>query len=56
MLNIRKAKLPIGGMIKANFKKCLNVSTAALFIPNWLELRDWQATFDKIVPLKFYKE
>lgn len=41
LVKVKAAKFPIGHMIKPSFKKCLNVSTAALLIPGWLQFRDW---------------
>ncbi|CAD8107570.1 unnamed protein product [Paramecium sonneborni] len=52
-LGVRSAKLPIGQYIKKNYKKCLNVSTAALMITGWLKYKDWSKAFDSVVPQKF---
>jgi tRNA (guanine9-N1)-methyltransferase len=41
LIGVRSARLPISHMIKANFKKALNVSTAALMIPAYLQYKDW---------------
>ncbi|CAD8175557.1 unnamed protein product [Paramecium pentaurelia] len=55
-LGVRCAKLPIGQLIKKNYKKCLNVSTAALMISGWLKYKDWSKAFDSIVPQKFKEQ
>ncbi|CAD8108059.1 unnamed protein product [Paramecium sonneborni] len=55
-LGVRSAKLPIGQFIKKNYKKCLNVSTAALMISGWLQYKDWSKAFDSIVPQKFKEQ
>lgn len=36
--------------MKKGYKKCLNVSTAALMISGWLKHNDWSMAFDSIVP------
>ncbi|CAD8188728.1 unnamed protein product [Paramecium octaurelia] len=55
-LGVRSAKLPIGQFIKKSYKKCLNVSTAALMISGWLKYKDWSKAFDSIVPQKFKEQ
>lgn len=55
LLNVRSARLPIAQFIKPSYKKCLNVSTAALMVPAWLELRSWEQAFERIVPPKLKK-
>jgi tRNA (guanine9-N1)-methyltransferase len=52
-LGVRACRLPISHLIKPNFKKALNVCTAALMIPEYLTHRDWERTFNEIVPKKF---
>ena len=56
LLQITARRLPIGNFIKNNFKKALNVSTAALMIPEYLSCQDWEMTFNTIVPNKFSKK
>ena len=52
-LGVRCARFPIGQFIKKSYKKCLNVSTAALMIASYIELKDWEKAFESIVPQKF---
>lgn len=56
LIDITPKRLPISDFIKKGFKKALNVSTAALMIPEYLEHRDWEKTFNIVVPNKYKKE
>lgn len=55
IISITPKRLPISNLIRPGFKKALNVSTAALMIPEYLHLKDWEKTFNSIVPSKFNK-